>query len=170
MDNILELPQDLEQPTPLFAFESGYFFDKTTGETRTRSGHVVKSDYISPVRYEFYLMSNQADVKQLVSSTYFINMLFSFDYMSKSQRGVLHGGQVIAPIRFLPMRGYWLVVKCSTSTYQGEPRLVFYNNSDYKKMWLNRKTAYLNEDGTLTWSTIAKDESRLRQMCQDERR
>lgn len=168
LDNILELPQDLEQPTPLFGFESGYAFDKTPGETRVRSGHVVKPDHIGPIRYEFYLMSNKADVSQFVNSTYFINMFFSLDFMSKAQHGVLQGGQVIAPIRFLPIRDYWLIIRRSTSGYKGEPRLIFYNNFDYKNMWLNRKTAYPNADGTLTWSTMQKDEARLRQMYQDK--
>lgn len=169
LDNILELPQDLEQPTPLFGFESGYAFDKTTGETRIRSGHIVKPDHVGPVRYEFYLMSQSADMEQFVNSTYFFYMFFSLDFMSKTQQGVLQGGQIIAPIRVLPVRDYWLLVRRSTSEYQGEPRLVFYNNFDYKKMWLNRKTAYPNADGTLTWSTMEKDEERLRATYQGKR-
>lgn len=163
MDQALELPvEGIEQPAPLFALEFGYFHEKKTGETKVRGGHVVSPSEDGPVRFEFYMMSQSADVQAFFNSTYFINLLFSQDYLSTAQSGILTNNKIIAPILFLPMGNLWLVVKRSASHYEGQPRLVFYNNRHYQNQWLNRRTAYKRSDGTFVWSTMREDEERLR--------
>lgn len=163
LDNALELPIDgIEQPAPLFAFELGCFHNKESGDNKTRSGHVIKPDEDGAVRFEFYIMSKSADLQAFASSTYFLNLLFSQDYLSAAQSGVLRDDKIIAPIYFLPMGSFWLVVKRSASQYTGQPRLVFYNNKNYQSQWLDRSTGYKKSDGTFVWSTMREDEKRLR--------
>lgn len=163
LDNALDLPIDgIDQPAPLFAFELGCFHNKVTGDGKTRSGHVVKPGEEGAVRFELYIMNQSADVESFVNSTYFFNILFSQDYLSTAQRGVLQGGQIIAPILFYSMGDFWLIVKRSVSGYTGQPRLVFYNNRNYQNQWLDRPTGYRRSDGTFVWSTMRKDEKRLR--------
>ena len=163
LDNALILPiEGIEQPAPLFSFELGCFDSKQAGDSKTRSGHVVKPGEAGAVRFEFYIMSQSADFGSFVNSTYFFNLFFSQDYLSAAQRGVLQGGQIIAPIQFLPMGCVWLVVKRSASQYTGQPRLVFYNNKNYQSQWLDRSTGYKKSDGTFVWSTMREDEKKLR--------
>lgn len=170
LDRMLDLPDALVRPTPLFGFDCGHAFNKTSGDSRLRSGHVVKPDYEDAMRYEFYLMSGDADVSEFVNSTYFFSLLFSLDFMSKAQHGALQGGKIIAPILFLPMCGYWLVVRRSASGYVGQPRLNFYNNRDYEQKWLNRKTAHRYADGSIEWSTLQADEERLQNVIKAHKR
>lgn len=143
MDQALELPvEGIEQPAPLFALELGCFDTKKSGDMKIRSGHVVTPGEDGAVRFEFYILSKTADLHAFFNSTYLLNLFFTQDYLSVAQRGELKDVQIIAPIQFLPMGDFYLLVKRAVSQCTGQPELVFYNNSLYQDMWLNRKTGW----------------------------
>lgn len=113
IDDSLLLPADIDVPVPLFALETGYANHKKTGSNVSKSGHKISTEHPGFVRVDFYLASLRMDANSFVNSMYFFNLFWTQDYLAAAKNNVLNGGLIIAPILFVPMGEYMLVVRRS---------------------------------------------------------
>jgi len=127
-----------------------------------KKAHVVSTENPGQVRVDFYLASANMDVTAFFSSMYFLNLLFTQDYLAAAKNHELAGGQLIAPIELLRMGDYLLIVRRSVSQHKGRPLLYFYSNKDYYAKLMNRSMAWKGADGKMQWSTMANEDERLR--------
>ena len=124
--------------------------------------HCLSAGSEDPVRFDVYVSSADIDIPAFVDSMYFFNLFWTQDYLIATKDHPLTSGLIIAPIIFFRMGDYLVMVRRSLSKYCGRPRLQFYSNKNYYEKLMNRRTARPNPDGTLAWSTLAEDETRLR--------
>jgi len=158
----LELPASTDLPLPLFALECGYKNKQSKNNPVTKKGHVTSTEVDDFVRIDFYLTSVNGDFEAFFNSMYLFSFLFNQEYLSAHQNHPLTGGQIIAPIELFRMGDYVLMVRRSISRYRGRPHFCFYSNKNYYAKMMNRKFAWKGNDGHMMWSTMAKEDERLR--------
>lgn len=163
IDDSLDLPSDLVVPVPVFSLETGFTNQRELVSPITKKCHCLPAGSQEPVRFDVYISSVSIDVAAFVNSIYFFNLFWTQEYLIASQNHPLSSGLIIAPIMFFRMGDYMVVVRRSLSKYNGRPKLHFYNNKSYYEKLMNRKTATLNTDGSLDWSTMAQDEASLQE-------
>lgn len=166
IDDSLRLPTDVDYPVPLFSFETGHANQRELTDPVVKPAHVIGSGSNQAVRFDLYLAGATLDMGAFVNSVYFMNLFWTQEYLAAVKRSPLISGQIVAPIAFFSMGQYRIVVRRSLSNYAGRPRLHFYNNKNYYEKLMSRRTATPNPDGTLSWSTMAEDEARLRAIRQ----
>lgn len=157
----LPLGATLERPVPLFTLEPGWDFHKPITDAVARKCHVVSASNDQPVRFDVYLAGRQLDFEKFVKSMYFLNMLWTPDYLIKSANSPLQGGPIVAPMQFHTMGNYTLLVRRSLSRHVGRSLVQFYDNANYYEKAMCRPVAWRNEDGTMQWSTLLEEELRL---------
>lgn len=162
IDDSLSLPIDVDVPIPLFSLDAGYANQRMLRNPVTKSSHVVFAGSAQAVRFDMCLASASKDMSAFINSMYFFNLFWTQDYLATAKNLPLTGGLIIAPITFYRMGQCQIVVRRSLSNHHGRPRLQFYNNKNYYDKLMNRRTAWLNSQGSLTWSTMAQDGVRLR--------
>lgn len=162
IDDSLELPSNLDVPVPVFSLETGFANQRGLVDPVTKKCHFLASGSQEPVRFDVYVASAGMDIAVFHDSMYFFNLFWTQDYLIASKDHPLTSGLIIAPIMFFRMGDYLVVVRRSVSKYNGRPRLQFCSNKNYYSKLMNRRTATPNPDGSLTWSTMAQDEARLR--------
>jgi hypothetical protein len=109
------------------------------------------------VQLDFYLSSAQADPADLFNTHYGMSLLFTFDYLSRKQRGVLIPAEILPPIIGHTMGKYCIWVRCIRSGYRGRPSFQFMRNHDYYEKFANRRTARHTVNGKVQWSSIAEE-------------
>jgi hypothetical protein len=92
---------------------------------------------------------------------YSFNMFHSLDYLIEKESGPLRGLPMVQPITGFAMKGYYLWIRCSKSSHQGRPFLQFYNNGSYYDKFMNRRTAWKDQNGRTHWSTMLDEENRI---------
>lgn len=163
IDDSLELPTDLVVPVPVFSLETGFASQRALTDPVTKKKcHCLAAGSQEPVRFDIYVSSADMDIPAFVDSMYFFNLFWTQDYLIASKDHPLSSGLIIAPIMFFRMGDYQVVVRRSVSKHSGRPRLQFCSNKNYYQKLMNRRTARPNSDRTLAWSTMARDEERLR--------
>lgn len=162
MEDSLCLPLNTQNPVPLFSFETGYANEYNLTNPVTKKAHIVKVGSCEPVRFDIYLAGATFNIKTFFHSMYFFNLFWTPDYLMEVKNHQLSSGLIIAPIIFLTLGEYQLVVRRSLSNHGGRPRLHFYNNKNYYEKFMNRPIATRNSDGTLNWSTMKERDTSLR--------
>lgn len=163
IDNSLTLSSDTLHPVPLFTLEPGHDADKPKSEVDVlnKCAHVANAGHSQPVRFDLYLAGTGFDVHAFVNSVYFFNLFSPLDYLIRAKNGPLNSDQIVAPMTLYPMGAYTLLVRRSLSRHHGRPYLQFYNNAGYYAKVMNRRTAWLDANGKMQWSTMAQDEVAL---------
>lgn len=126
-----------------------------------KNAHIISTDYDAPVRVDLYLAGKDFNLKSFVNSFYFFSLFSNQDYLKAGDNMPFGGGLIIPSIEILPMGEYKLLVRRSISGHTGRSKLNFYNNQSYYEKMMNRPVASRNEDGSLEWSTMAKEDARL---------
>lgn len=152
IDEILALPSDADLPLPLFSFETGFYNERVSGELVSNKALAVSAKCESAVRFDLYLAGGGIDEEAFVNSKYAFNFFWSQDYLIKIKGSPLQGGEIIAPILSVPLGDYVLYVRRSLSSYNGRPCFHMYQNRDFFEKFMNRRTAYGNADGSVTWA------------------
>lgn len=161
IDDILHLPSSIDLPVPLFAMEPGYRNLKTNADIVKKKSHVISTEKDSYERIDFYLASADMNFDKFINSMYFFNIFWTQNYLATATNNELTSGKIIAPINFLRIGEFILIVRRSLSIHQGRPRLIFYNNKNYYDKLMSRSLAYKRQDGTIIWSTMAEEEMRF---------
>lgn len=162
IEDSLSLSDNTDHPVPLFSLETGYANQWPLTNPVTKKSHVATSGVGEPVRFDLYLAAATFDLATFMNSMHSHNLLWTQDYLVAAKNCPLTSGPIIAPITFYRMGQYGLIVRRSISGYKGRARLQFYNNKNYYTKLMDRRIAKLGPDGSLTWSTAAQEEERLR--------
>jgi len=96
-------------------------------------------------------------------------MFFSLDYLIANENSPLQGLPIVQPITGFAMKSYYLWVRCSGSIHKGRPFIQFYNNADYYEKIMNRRTAWIDENGRTHWSTMLDEEKRIADYLRNEK-
>ena len=158
VDCSLHLDDSIPRPAPLFSFFSGYEYDKNLTQKNKKKSHKFQIDSDHPIRIDFYLSGKDLDFHAYVNSMFSLNMFYSLDFLITKKNCPLQGLPIVQPITIFAMKNYNIWVRCSRSRHMGKPTIQFYNNLDYYYKIMNRRIAYPNRDGSLTWKTMMQKE------------
>ncbi len=161
VDCSLCLNNAIPRLVPVCSFFPGYECDKPLTEKITKKSHIFQPDSNNHIRFDFYLSGKSIDFYAYISSIYSMNMFFSLDYLIAKQNSPLQGQPIVQPITGFAMKDYYLWVRCSRSTHIGKPFIQFYNNANYYEKIMNRRIAYINDDGSTKWSTMLDKEMEI---------
>lgn len=161
VDNSLELDNALPRLVPLCSLFPGYEFDNPKIGKTKKNSHLFQVDSDHPVVLDFYLSGKNFDFHAYMNSLYSMNMFFSLDYLIKKENSPFQKMSIVQPITGYMMNNYYLWVRCSRSNYTGKPFIQLYNNIDYYDKVMNRRIAYLNDDGTAHFSTMLDKEQEI---------
>lgn len=163
LDCSLSLAKDAQILCPLFSLFPGHLCKNTANDRIRRKAHQFIINSSNPVRLDFYLSGAVIDMERFINSMYSINMFHSLDYLLAKDNCPFQNSPIIQPITGFKMKGYYLWVRCSSILHAGNPFLQFYNNSNYYNKVMNRRIAYPNNDGSLTWRTMMEKEQEISQ-------
>ena len=162
IEDSLSLPQDIDHPAPLFSLETGYANQREATTSVTKISHVIASGSSGPVRFDFYLVGAMFNMSAYINSMYFFNLFWTHDFLMTEKNCPLTNGLIIAPITFFRLGQYQIAVRRSISSHAGRPRILFYSNKNYYGKLMDRRVAFPNADGSINWSTMSEEDSRLR--------
>lgn len=132
------------------------------GENKCQPAALGETSLLAyPVRFDIYLSGLNFDHHAYMNSIYSFNMFHSLDYLIEKEGGPLRGLPMVQPITGFAMKGYHLWIRCSKSSHQGRPFLQFYNNGSYYDKFMNRRTAWKDQNGRTHWSTMLDEEDRI---------
>lgn len=163
LDCSLPLTKDAQILLPLFSLFPGHLYKNKKNDRIKKKAYKFIIDSSNPVRIDFYLSGNDIDMEKYFNSMYSINMFFSLDYLIEKEGCPLQGHPIVQPITGFKMKGYYLWIRCSNYSHIGNPFLQFYNNYFYYEKVMNRRIAYPNDDGSLTWKTMMEKEQEISQ-------
>ena len=168
VDCSLSMNSEIPRLAPICSLFAGYDYDKPMTDKVAKKSHVFKVDSIFPVRFDIYLSGLNFDHHVFMRSIYSFNMFFSLDYLIRKEGGPLRGLPMVQSITGFAMKGYYLWVRCSKSSYKGKPFLQLYNNASYYDKFMNRRTAWIDKEGRTQWSTMPEEEDRITVSIQKE--
>lgn len=161
VDCSLCLDSAIPRLVPVCSFFPGYAFDKPPIDKITKKSHIFQADSNNPIRFDFYLSGKNIDLFTYINSIYSMNMFFSLDYLIANQNSPMQGLLMVQPITGFAMKDYYLWVRCSGSTHVGRPFIQFYNNANYYEKAMNRRIAYINDNGSTNWTTMHNKEKEI---------
>lgn len=168
VDYSLSLNSNLPRLAPICSLFTGYEYSKPITDKISKKSHIFKADSIYPVRFDIYLSGLNFDRHAYMNSIYSFNMFHSLDYLIEKEGGPLRGLPMVQPITGFAMKGYYLWIRCSKSSHQGRPFLQFYNNGSYYDKFMNRRTAWKDQNGRTHWSTMLDEENRITDSMKQE--
>ena len=161
VDCSLSLENDTPRLVPICSLFPGYDFDNPLTEKVKKKSHTFIADSTHPVRFDIYFSGKNFDHHAYMTSMYSINMFFSLDYLIENKGGPLQGLPIVQPIKGFAMRDYYFWVRCSKSIHQGKPFIQFYNNAKYYQKFMSRRTASVDNNGRIHWSTMVDEEKKI---------
>lgn len=161
VDNSLRLNRDQEILVPLFSVFPGDLYRLPAEDTITKKSHIFQVRSTHPIRCDLYLCGKQFNMHNYFNSMYSHSMFSSLDYLISKERNPLQSLPIVQPITGFDLQGYYIWVRCSRSHHVGKPFLQFYHNADYYGKVMNRRIAYPNPDGSLTWRTKMEKEREI---------
>lgn len=167
VDCSLHLDDSIPRPAPLFSFFPGFEYDKNLSQKIKKKSHKFQINSDHPIRIDFYLSGRDLDFHVYMNSMYSINMFHSLDFLIAKDNCPLQGLPIVQPITIFAMKNYNIWVRCSRSRHIGKPTIQFYNNMDYYYKIMDRKIAYPNQDGSLTWKTMMQKELEITEELAD---
>lgn len=169
LDCSLSLAKDVQILLPLFSLIPGHLCKNTANDRIRKKAHEFKLNSSNLVRIDLYLSGAEMNMERFINSMYSMNMFFSLDYLIAKDNCPFQNSPIIQPITGFKMKGYYLWVRCSSTPHAGNSFLQFYNNSNYYYKVMNRRVAYPNKDGTVTWKTMLEKEQEISQWYSEQK-